>query len=906
MAPNLFMPKKRAVRTPTAPSAAATATVGGPAGPTLKALGRQRSSPRPDAFATPLGTDPHAQSNASSPSAAVAATANIDFRDRSYQEFDIISLGTPSGIDTGPGSTGEADFNVMRLYQLNSSLPLPPLDAATLSSSHITLSRKNPQERPAHEVLAAQAEREARRVAREQLRKPVQNGPNGEWRIPVIDREGVHQVDQRTGERMWRIVQDPSLVAPELRKDKPADEAGAPPKYKPKPGRGRGGGGRGRGRGDHHAGAKVFARSGNFKDGVEQSRGHQELNREKLPLVLEGIFPPPASTQKWVGKHQAVDAEAWAALLFESRGAERFIKLKVVDREYKFEPHRVINVPQTSWEAGKLLFDHMEGKNTMSRFAFREPGIDQSTSGSGGSSLNPQSSTISIADVNGDVKPTIRPNPDAFPRMLAPSRGRTLDRSSGGGSLKVKLERGAYEAADGIERADDEELDYNEDVADDEEAVALGVDDEVLERETKARLQEEFFRANATAGNLQREQTPESDDEVDEGVKARREAELKRERKMRRRLRREKKARGDAASDDDDDDDDEDEDDEDDEEDSLFGSDDDDTVAGEQDVKPDIDAIKSTISNPAVSTDLQKPTQKSPARSRAGSPSGRRGGGGGSGRSVSPLTSAGAGHHLVASRALSPQGKSRHASSSSRKRKNEESQTAPPEAGRSSSGPASGAGGAGALHSFKKSRPNTDAGERRATVKDAEHVPIAINVDEDDDVKPGTPVPGHPTGLPKHKARGKKKRPEDAGSMQAGSAAVLAAVSRSAAPARQTSPAPPSASRAASPAASAPQPMSRDASPSAAAAPVVYHPTRGPLTQEEYQTAIVDAYADKITETEFKDLLRGKEKMSVKDIRNHFGKRMKKNQRGILTAKFFSWKLCNGVDGGFTLKKEFQ
>jgi hypothetical protein len=37
----------------------------------------------------------------------------------------------------------------------------------------------------------------------------------------------------------------------------------------------------------------------------------------------------------------------------------------------------------------------------------------------------------------------------------------------------------------GIERADDEGLDFNEDVADDEEAVALGVDDEELERETK-------------------------------------------------------------------------------------------------------------------------------------------------------------------------------------------------------------------------------------------------------------------------------------------------------------------------------------------------------------------------------------------------------------------------------------
>lgn len=323
----------------------------------------------------------------------------------------------------------------------------------------------------------------------------------------------------------------------------------------------------------------------------------------------------------------------------------------------------------------------------------------------------------------------------------------------------------------------------------------------------------------------------------------------------------------------------------------------------EQDVKPNVDAVKPPVPTPVSATEPQRPNHGSPPRSRAGSPSGRRGGG--SGRSVSPLTSAGAGHHLVASRALSPQGKRHH--SSSRKRKNEESQTAPPEAGRSSSGSTSNSAGAGALHSFKKSRPNTDAGDRRATVKDAEQLPVAMDIDAGDDVKPGTPVPGHPTGLPKHKARGKKKRPEDSGTAQAGSTAAP----RPEVSARQGSPAVQSAVHSATPAVSTtPQPVSRDASPApgatAAAPPVSYHPMRGPLTQEEYQMAILDTYPDKITENEFKELLRGKEKMSVKDIRNHFGKRMKKNPRGILTAKFFSWKLCDGVDGGFTLKKEFK
>lgn len=259
----------------------------------------------------------------------------------------------------------------------------------------------------------------------------------------------------------------------------------------------------------------------------------------------------------------------------------------------------------------------------------------------------------------------------------------------------------------------------------------------------------------------------------------------------------------------------------------------------------------------------------------------------GSARSVSPMASAGAGHHLVASRALSPQGK--RSSASSRKRKNEESQTAPPEAGRSSGVPASGA-----LQSFKKSRPNTDAGERRITASDAAHVPVASSIDVDEDIKPGTPVPGHPTGLPKHKARGKKKRVDEsasaAGTPRAGSPAVV--------PARPSAPSVHKAPQAQA---------ARDGSPAAiGGSPPVHHPLHGPLTAEEYQEAIAANYDGKITEADFLALLKGKAKITVKEIRDHFGKRMKKNQRGILSAKYFSWKFCNGVDGGFTLKREFQ
>lgn len=463
MAPNssnLFMPKKKGRAPPRLSAPAAPANGAAPGGPSLKALGKQRTVDR-----------------SASPAVALASTPSEvgqDLQGRTYEEYDIVSMGTPAALASTHGGNLGADFNVIRLYQLNSANPVPDLAHPI---SPIYMNRQNPNDRP---LLAAvgEGERREKNDAREAMKKAVQNGPNGEWRVPIMDREMNHQIDQRTGEKMWRVVQDPNLVAPEARKADKKDKSYDGNRKR------RGGGGGGRGRDDRSA--KVYARSGNFKDGEESARNHQELNREKLPLVIEGTFPnpdyqpdhpnrldsagqpiPPTVDQKWVGKHQSVESEAWAALMFENTNGQQKVTLKLIDREYKFEPHRHINVPSTSYDAGTLvsrarlithsrrsslyvqLQDSMEGKNLIGRFAFRNPAASTAeTDDAGPSSTN---------DTSADIKPAFRNtgtggNPDVFPRMLAPSRGRSMNRSAAG-SFAVKLEQGAYGGGAGDDKA---------------------------------------------------------------------------------------------------------------------------------------------------------------------------------------------------------------------------------------------------------------------------------------------------------------------------------------------------------------------------------------------------------------------------------------------------------------------
>lgn len=361
-APNLFMPNKKRGTRPV-PSSSSSSAAAGPSAhqPAIRALGKQRA-PAASRSASPAA-----------PAAPSSSASDVNYRDlsgRAFDEYEIVSLGIPPAMELTNGTNMGADFNVIRLYQLNSANPLPDLASR---DAEIYFNRQNPNDRPFAAPLL-DAEREAKRLAREALKKPIQNGPNGEWRVPVVDRELVHQVDQRTGEKMWRVVQDPSLVAPEARKAEKKDGPGGGGRFDRNKRRGGGGGGGGgRGRGDDR-GAKVFARSGNFKDGEASARNHQELNREKLPLVIQGAFPNPeyrpnepdrtdsrgqpiprTVEQKWVGKHQQTESEAWAALMFENGAGGQRVTLKVIDREYKFEPHRHINVPTTSYDAGQLV-----------------------------------------------------------------------------------------------------------------------------------------------------------------------------------------------------------------------------------------------------------------------------------------------------------------------------------------------------------------------------------------------------------------------------------------------------------------------------------------------------------------------------------------------------------------------
>lgn len=366
--PGPSAPPSSSASAPLAPSASALASSSSssapngnaPAGPSLKALGKQRATERPASPAVPVvSSEPQ---------------VGQDLQGRTYEEYDIFSMGTPAALGSGSGSAqqGEssgADFNVIRLYQLNSANPVPDLANPI---GPIYFNRQNANDRS---LLARDRDRQGaggeddkrdkNSANKDESKQAVQNGPNGEWRVPMIDREGNHQIDQRTGEKMWRVVQDPTLVAPEARKSDKKDKDGSRKR--------KGGGGGGRGRDPQ---AKVFARSGNFKDSEDSARGHQELNREKLPLVLEGTFPnpayradapdrdrvdssgrpiPPTVDQKWVGTHQGVESERWAALMFENTNGQQRVTLKLVDREYKFEAHRHINVPSTSYDAGNLV-----------------------------------------------------------------------------------------------------------------------------------------------------------------------------------------------------------------------------------------------------------------------------------------------------------------------------------------------------------------------------------------------------------------------------------------------------------------------------------------------------------------------------------------------------------------------
>lgn len=99
----------------------------------------------------------------------------------------------------------------------------------------------------------------------------------------------------------------------------------------------------------------------------------------------------------------------------------------------------------------------MEGKNLLPRFAYHNPETRDASDDAGPSPANNSASTAAAVDA--DVKPAFRNtgngltsgtdgNPDAFPRMLAPSRGRNMVRGSATGSLKVKLEQGAYGGRD--------------------------------------------------------------------------------------------------------------------------------------------------------------------------------------------------------------------------------------------------------------------------------------------------------------------------------------------------------------------------------------------------------------------------------------------------------------------------
>lgn len=190
------------------------------------------------------------------------------------------------------------------------------------------------------------------------------NAPS--FNIPIFNEDDTPIFDSKTGEQKVREVKNPNLIAPgpsamrsaaiaQSSRSSSTDRSGKKGGDSNGRGGGRGGGNGGGGRGGGRAGRrfeeKVKMRASNRVD-------WQEVNKEKLPWVLEEAGPSEADTvaaaaagggqqgvnsaaQKWVGRREGggeEDTSGWVAMIF----CNNEIVLRPIDRAYRFEPRRKI------------------------------------------------------------------------------------------------------------------------------------------------------------------------------------------------------------------------------------------------------------------------------------------------------------------------------------------------------------------------------------------------------------------------------------------------------------------------------------------------------------------------------------------------------------------------------------
>lgn len=713
---------------------------------------------------------------------------------RTYQEYDIVSLGTSQVALRSLGHTrmeelveqgilkdneqeteyddfGQPIKTRLNIMHFGGPPSQPPPDLFSLAEP-IMMNRKDPTyvpPPPVVEEVQPVIEKKitpystAAEIAAQVEIMAAQNPTAQAFNIPLVNLDGTPLIDAKTGEHQVKVVANPNLIAPG-----PSSKA-AMSRSSSKDREGKGGKLGKDGKGNEKDNKRGGRWGRKFEEKVKMKTSSvinwAEVNKEKLPWVLEEAgpgevpvdpenpnAPRPPPVQKWVGRLEGGTEDqtsGWVAMMFVNNE----IILQPVHKEYRFEPKRRIETIASDM-VYRTLESQMQGRQTHNSRWMLRTSEDQLDTMEEGLADEDASSARGDVKPSFDVKPRIgrdpyapvtrgrRPGPSSFAVKLEERRGAR--------EVKPKIKREQWDddqgtrGRGGMEAMEGEGLDYEDTGAQsDEEGIAVGEEEEEAQKELLARQREEQQLANRNVGVLNRGSDDESDDDIFGEKAERREAEeqaKRQRRKMRRKLRRMARERGEEIPDDDESD-----------EEGSYISDEESDSSEEEDVKPDIVKLESgTNPSPNSKTKSRRgTTSPSPGPgSRTGSPHGTR--------SQSPAS--GFGHQLMAARAISPGRTSRAGSPSgsvkgSRKRKGDHA-TAPPE----------GSGFSTAENSermSKKHRSHTDSGPSAPlSSQNAAYLPSP-----ESESGPSTPGEGHDMTTPKHKARGKKKRPLTENSM---------------------------------------------------------------------------------------------------------------------------------------------
>lgn len=182
------------------------------------------------------------------------------------------------------------------------------------------------------------------------------NAPS--FNIPIFNEDDTPIFDPKTGEQKVREVKNPNLIAPGPSSVRPSTTQSSRSSSTDRAGKRGDSNGRGGGRGGGGGGGRGGRAGRRFEEKVKMRASNrvdwQEVNKEKLPWVLEEAGPTEAEAiasaqagqavvpaQKWVGRREGggdEDTTGWVAMIF----CNNEIVLRPIDRAYRFEPRRKI------------------------------------------------------------------------------------------------------------------------------------------------------------------------------------------------------------------------------------------------------------------------------------------------------------------------------------------------------------------------------------------------------------------------------------------------------------------------------------------------------------------------------------------------------------------------------------